>query len=92
MGEDAEITGFAYLPRQDGRHEKGVIGDYEFYVSPDGKDWGQGSPRAVSKRAPREIIAALVQERNLRCRRRGQCCPSGNSSALYASWRLMVSR
>ncbi len=39
--EDIEITGFAYLPRQDGRHVKGVIGDYEFYVSQDGQDWGQ---------------------------------------------------
>ena len=41
LGEEAEITGFAYLPRQDGRHVKGVIGEYEFLVSRDGKDWGQ---------------------------------------------------
>ena len=40
MAEEVEITGFTYLPRQDGRQEAGVIGDFEFYVSRDGKDWG----------------------------------------------------
>ena len=34
-----KITGFTYLPRQDMDH--GRIGGYEFYVSSDGKDWGQ---------------------------------------------------
>jgi hypothetical protein len=34
------IKGFTYLPRQDG-NENGTIKDYEFYVSDDGKDFGQ---------------------------------------------------
>jgi phospholipase C len=38
------IKGFTYLPRQDDI-ENGTIKDYEFYVSDDGKDFGQ----AVSK-------------------------------------------
>jgi alpha-glucosidase len=38
------IKGFTYLPRQDDT-ENGTIKDYEFYVSDDGKDFGQ----AVSK-------------------------------------------
>jgi hypothetical protein len=38
------IKGFTYLPRQDDV-ENGTIKDYEFYVSDDGKDFGQ----AVSK-------------------------------------------
>ena len=38
------IKGFTYLPRQDD-NENGTIKDYEFYVSDDGKDFGQ----AVSK-------------------------------------------
>ena len=38
------INGFTYLPRQDD-NENGTIKDYEFYVSNDGKDFGQ----AVSK-------------------------------------------
>ena len=34
------IKGFTYLPRQDD-NENGTIKDYEFYVSDDGKDFGQ---------------------------------------------------
>jgi len=41
LGQKVEMTGFTYLPRQDGRQVAGVIGDYEFYASRDGKDWGQ---------------------------------------------------
>jgi HEAT repeat protein len=40
LGQEVEVNGFACLPRQDGRHVKGVIGEYEFYVSRDGQDWG----------------------------------------------------
>jgi hypothetical protein len=36
----ASIKGFTYLPRQDDS-ENGTIRDYEFYVSNDGKDFGQ---------------------------------------------------
>ena len=36
----AKINGFSYLPRQDDS-ENGMIKDYEFYVSDDGKDFGQ---------------------------------------------------
>jgi HEAT repeat protein len=41
MAEEATITGFTYLPRQDGRQIKGVIGEFEFYVSRDPNDWGR---------------------------------------------------
>jgi hypothetical protein len=34
------IKGFTYLPRQD-EMDNGSIGDYEFYISDDGKDFGQ---------------------------------------------------
>jgi Concanavalin A-like lectin/glucanases superfamily/F5/8 type C domain len=34
------ISGFTYLPRQD-EMENGSIKDYEFYISEDGKDFGQ---------------------------------------------------
>lgn len=38
MGETLELAGFTYLPRQDS--DNGHIGDYEFYISPDGVMWG----------------------------------------------------
>lgn len=36
----AIINGFTYLPRQDDS-ENGTIKDYEFYISNDGRDYGQ---------------------------------------------------
>jgi HEAT repeat protein len=41
MAEEMAVTGFTYLPRQDGRQIKGVIGEFEFYVSRDPNDWGR---------------------------------------------------
>ena len=41
MAEEVAVTGFTYLPRQDGRHIKGVIGEFELYVSRDPDDWGR---------------------------------------------------
>jgi len=40
LSAPAAIKGFTYLPRQDDM-ENGTIKDYEFYVSDDGKDFGQ---------------------------------------------------
>jgi len=39
LGKSHDVCGFCYLGRQD--KEIGRIKDYEFYVSADGKDWGQ---------------------------------------------------
>jgi regulation of enolase protein 1 (concanavalin A-like superfamily) len=39
LGQEYSIRGFRYLPRQDGSTE-GNIGEYEFYVSTDGSNWG----------------------------------------------------
>jgi hypothetical protein len=39
LGAAYAISGFRYLPRQDGSHN-GWIGRYEFYVSTDGVTWG----------------------------------------------------
>lgn len=38
LGEPAEISGFSYLPRQDGQKE-GMIFEYAFYCSQDGRNW-----------------------------------------------------
>jgi hypothetical protein len=40
LSRSAKISGFTYLPRQDDI-ENGTIKDYEFYVSEDGKEFGQ---------------------------------------------------
>jgi hypothetical protein len=60
LAEEAEITGFAWLPRQDGRHEKGVIADYEFYVSHDGKDWGQPVAKGRFEKADLDASGRVV--------------------------------
>ncbi|SHG03342.1 alpha-L-fucosidase [Mariniphaga anaerophila] len=39
LGESLAITGFNYLPDQ-GRWNPGIIFNYEFFVSEDGKNWG----------------------------------------------------
>jgi alpha-L-fucosidase len=40
LGEELNIKGFSYLPDQ-GRWSNGIIKEYAFYVSMDGKDWGE---------------------------------------------------
>jgi hypothetical protein len=39
LGQTYSVDGFRYLPRQDA-YTFGTIGQYEFYVSPDGTNWG----------------------------------------------------
>ena len=39
LGQEFDLKGFRYLPRQDGG-VNGRIGQYEFYTSSDGKNWG----------------------------------------------------
>jgi lysophospholipase L1-like esterase len=49
LGAIYEVSGFRYLPRQDGS-QNGWIGQYEFYVSLDGVEWG--TPVATGTFAP----------------------------------------
>jgi hypothetical protein len=39
LGTEQTINGFSYLPRQD-NYSNGTVGQYEFYVSTDGTNWG----------------------------------------------------
>ena len=40
LGENLELSGFTYLPTQQ-RYIDGTISHYKFYVSKDGKQWGE---------------------------------------------------
>jgi hypothetical protein len=40
LGGEHMVSGFRYLPRQDGRTD-GMVGRYSFYVSADGQAWGK---------------------------------------------------
>ncbi|HEX2972047.1 MAG TPA: family 16 glycoside hydrolase, partial [Tepidisphaeraceae bacterium] len=60
LGESAEVSGFTYLPRQDGRQTAGVIGAYEFYVSRDGKEWGQPVSRGQFESIDRNPAGQVV--------------------------------
>jgi len=69
LGGFFEIDGFRYLPRQDGK-ANGWIGQYEFYVSADGVDWG--SPVAsgvfVNDATEKERLFPVVQAQFVRLR------------------------
>lgn len=60
LGEAVAMTGFTYLPRQDGRAEAGVIGEYEFYVSRDGKEWGQAVAKGRFANIDKEATGRVV--------------------------------
>jgi len=47
LGAAHQVTGFAYLPRQE--QPVGRIKGYAFYVSADGKDWGQPVAKGAFK-------------------------------------------
>jgi len=60
LGEDVEMTGFTYLPRQDGRQVAGVIGGFEFYVSRNGTDWGQPAARGRFENIDLDPVGRVV--------------------------------
>ncbi len=60
MGQAVEATGLAYLPRQDGRHGKGVIGEYEFYVSQTGQAWGEAVAKGSFDRIELDASGRVV--------------------------------
>jgi hypothetical protein len=69
LGGTYDITGFRYLPRQDGRSE-GTIGQYQFYVSADGANWGSAvaSGSFASGRAEQQVNFAGKSGRYIRLR------------------------
>jgi lysophospholipase L1-like esterase len=69
LGATRQIVGFRYLPRQDGL-TIGNIGQYEFYVSTDGVNWG--TPAALGTFGPdssmKEVTFTLRSGRYIRLR------------------------
>ena len=69
LGSVQDIRGFRYLARQDA-YDNGNIGDYEFYVSLDGIQWG--NPVAVgtflNTREEREVLFSPKSGRYVRLR------------------------
>jgi hypothetical protein len=49
LGGEYTVSGFRYLPRQDGKFD-GMVGRYSFYVSNDGKDWGEAATTGTFSR------------------------------------------
>jgi lysophospholipase L1-like esterase len=69
LGARYNITGFTYLPRQDGITD-GTIGQYEFFVSNDGTNWGTAvaSGTFASNTSQKEADFAPVAGRFVRLR------------------------
>jgi len=69
LGATREISGFRYLPRQDGL-TVGDIGDYQFFVSADGVNWG--APVAVGTFAAdaslKDVVTKVKAGRYVRLR------------------------
>lgn len=69
LGASRSINGFQYLPRQD-LPTVGNIGDYEFYVSADGVNWG--SPAATgtfsSSKAEKQVLFTATTGQFIRLR------------------------
>jgi hypothetical protein len=63
------IDGFSYTPRQDGS-ANGRIGDYEFYVSADGTNWGTpvASGTFANDSSVKEVRFQAVEGRFVRLR------------------------
>jgi hypothetical protein len=60
----SDIKGFAYLPRQDGS-DNGCIKDFEFYVSDDGKNFGEPVKQGAFKPGKGEDIETF---KPIKCR------------------------
>lgn len=69
LGARYDISGFGYLPRQDGSRD-GWIKAYQFYVSPDGKSWGRPVARGrfVGDAAEKTVGFKTVRGRYVRLR------------------------
>ncbi|MCW1970552.1 MAG: M60 family metallopeptidase, partial [Anaerolineae bacterium] len=59
LGQRQVISGFTYLPRQDGG-SNGRVGQYKFYISLDGKAWYQASSGTFADTSALKTVAATL--------------------------------
>ncbi len=88
-GETKNITGFIYLPRQDGNN--GNVKDYTIHISNDGKEWGEPVMKGTFDRSNREkkvMFDKPIQGRYIRftalSEQRGQDYASGAELTILA--------
>ncbi|MFC1510587.1 discoidin domain-containing protein [Candidatus Omnitrophota bacterium] len=55
MGAVSSISGFTYLPRQDGTYN-GTVKGYAFYVSIDGKNWTKATAGSFVKSKTKKVV------------------------------------
>ena len=58
MGEALNLSGFTYLPRQDGTR-RGMVSHYEFWVSTDNQNWQQAAAGEFSNIANNPILQTV---------------------------------
>jgi hypothetical protein len=62
LGKQTAVKGFTCLPRQD-RNPNGTIADYAFYVSADGRDWGEPAARGRFDGTPKAQQVLFAEPR-----------------------------
>lgn len=69
LGSSKTVSGFRYLPRQDG-FVVGYIGQYEFYVSADGVNWGSAAATGTfaANSSKKEVTFSARSGRYIRLR------------------------
>jgi len=69
LGATRNLTGFRYLPRQDGK-SNGRIGQFEFYVSSDGVNWGApvATGTLANSASEQQILFSAVNAKFIRLR------------------------
>ena len=73
LGATYNLTGFRYLPRQDGK-SNGRIGQFEFYVSTDGANWEVpvATGNFTNSATEKQILFSAVNAKFIRLRARSE--------------------
>lgn len=90
LGASYNITGFRHLPRQDGRLY-GRVGQYEFYVSVDGVNWGTPVASGTFANTAAETTVPSIAKLGRYVRFRAfSCYDGGNTMASIAELNFLT--